>query len=106
MNNKERKVYESHINIKDKIIDIDNKYKNLKLLYNKKKNKYYRYLKKSQNITKYAYVTTLFCDAKYLSSILVTGFYLKYFLKTKYDIICLVQDKPYYETDIKGLFNS
>lgn len=65
-------------------------------------NKIYRYLKKKDNPSKYAYVTIIFCDSKYISSILVAGNYLKNIIKTKYDLVCLVQDKPYYEVDILG----
>jgi hypothetical protein len=77
-------------------------------------NEHYRFLKKKKNPTKYFYVTIIFCDAKYLSGILVVGNYLKNIIKTKYDIVCLVQDKPYYEKDLtsntylkfRGLNNS
>jgi hypothetical protein len=80
------------------IIELDNKFINK---YNNN-SKLYRYLKIKKNITKNAYVTIIFCDSKYISSILVTGYYLKYILKTKYDLVCLVQDRPYYELDILG----
>jgi len=86
--------------ISKNIIELDNKFIKYENKYNK--NKYYRYLKSKKNITENAYVTIIFCDSKYISSILVTGYYLKYIVKTKYDIVCLVQDKPYYETDIVG----
>ena len=72
------------------------------IFYKNSSNNYYDYLKKPSKITKYGYVTILFCDSTYLSSILVTGYYLKYILKTKYNIICLVQDRPFYENDIIG----
>lgn len=82
---------------------VDNKFKRMSALY-KDNNNIYRYLKDKDNgiRTKYAYVTIIFCDSKYISSILVSGNYLKNIIKTKYDIICLVQDKPYYEVDIIG----
>ena len=86
--------------VSKKIIELDNKYKNNN--YENNNNEFYRYLKNKNNKTEYAYVTIIFCDSKYISSILVTGYYLKYIVKTKYDIVCLVQDKPYYETDIIG----
>jgi alpha-N-acetylglucosamine transferase len=81
---------------------MDNKFKKMEVLYKNMNNQYYRYLKKKNNPTKYAYVTIIFCDSKYISSILVAGNYLKNIIKTDYDIICLVQDKPYYEVDISG----
>jgi alpha-N-acetylglucosamine transferase len=77
---------------------IDEKFKKIDV----KNNEFYRYLKNKKNISKNAYVTIIFCDSKYLPSILVTGNYLKNIIKTKYDIICLVQDRPYYEIDIIG----
>jgi hypothetical protein len=80
------------------IIELDNKFKNNES--NIDTSKYYRYLKTKNNVTKNAYVTIIFCDSKYISSILVTGYYLKHIIKTKYDIVCLVQDRPYYEKDI------
>jgi len=80
----------------------DNKLKKMEVLYKNINNNFYRYLKKKDNPTKYAYVTIIFCDSKYISSILVAGNYLKNIIKTKYDIICLVQDKAYYEVDISG----
>lgn len=97
-----KKTYDMHITIKDSIEKIDTTYKNLELLYNSIDNDYYKYLQKPENITKYAYITIIFCDSKYLPSILVSGFYLKYILKTKYNIVCLVQDIPYYEKDVAG----
>jgi len=80
---------------------VDNDFKKNETSY-KKKNDFYRYLKKKDNPSKYAFVTIIFCDSKYISSILVAGNYLKNIIKTKYDIVCLVQDKPYYEIDIIG----
>ena len=111
--NKAEKCNTEHLKISEHIKDFDNKYKKLNMLY-ENKNEHYRYLKKKKNPTKYCYVTIIFCDAKYLSGILVVGNYLKNIIKTKYDIVCLVQDKPYYEKDLtsnhylkfKGLNNS
>lgn len=80
----------------------DDKFKKMEVLYKNINNNFYRYLKKKDNPTKYAYVTIIFSDSKYISSILVSGNYLKNIIKTKYDLICLVQDKPYYEVDIIG----
>lgn len=85
--------------IKENINNIEKKYMKIKC----DKKKYYRYLKYPNIKTDFAYITIIFCDSKYISSIIVTGFYLKYIIKTKYNIICLVQDTPYYEIDISGL---
>jgi len=81
---------------------LDNKLKKMEVLYKNINNNFYRYLKRKDNPSKYAYVTIIFCDAKYISSILVAGNYLKNIIKTKYDLVCLVQDRPYYEVDISG----
>ena len=102
LNNKCKKTYEGHEIIKNVIVNIDNTYKDFELLYNSLDNEYYRYLQMPKEITKYGYVTIIFCDSKYLPSILATGFYLKYILKTKYNIVCFVQDKNYHEKDIIG----
>ena len=96
------KTNESHKIITPLMKKINKDFKNMRLLYNSLNNDYYRYIKKTNNITKYGYCTIIFCDSKYLSSILATGFYLKHILKTKYNIICLVQDKPFYEKDNVG----
>ena len=95
------RVNESHIKLIPEIKIINNKFKNLKLLYNSSNN-HYRFLKRPNNFTKYGYVTIIFCDNSYLPGILTTGFYIKYVLKTKYDIICLVQDRLFYENDSNG----
>lgn len=95
------KVNKSHNKIIPEIKTINTKFKSLRLLYNSS-SEYYRFLKKPKQFTKYGYVTIIFCDDSYLPSILTTGFYLKYILKTKYDIICLVQDKKFYESLSNG----
>ena len=61
---------------------------------------YYRILKNPSKKTDFGYTTTIFCDNKFLNLILTGGYTLKYITKTKYNIICLVQDKPYYDGDI------
>ena len=93
-NNKIIETNKSHKNIIPIINSIDKK---IKLSYNNSNNTYYRYLKQPKKTTKYGYCTIIFCDSKYISSILATGFYLKNIIKTKYDIICLVQDNQYHE---------
>ena len=91
----------NHYKICNDIKHIDKQYRKMRLYYNSI-NKYYRFLQKPETFTKYGYITIIFCDSTYLPGILVTGFYLKYILKTKYNIICLVQDEPYYEIDYTG----
>lgn len=59
-------------------------------------NQYYRILKEPSKLTDCAYLTIVIINNKYLPSILVSGYILKYVAKTKYNIVCLVQDKPYY----------
>ena len=94
------KMNESHNKIKDIIKEIDDKFIILK---NKVDlSKYYRYLQKTNIITDYAYSTTIFIDNKYMPGILNWGYNLKYVIKTPYNLICLVQDKPYYEIDNYG----
>ena len=90
----------SHNKIKNKIIEIDNKFKN-KIF---DQNKYYRYLKniKTPKITKYCYCTMIILSNSYISALLNTGYALKYIAKVKYNTVCFVQDKPHYEKDING----
>ena len=59
-------------------------------------NKYYKILQEPSKLTDCAYLSIIIINNKYLPSILVTGYILKYVVKTKYNIVCLVQDKPYY----------
>ena len=94
----------SHTNIKNKILKIDTKFN--KIIDNNNYNKYYRILKKPIHKTEYAYATIIIFGNSYISSILSTGYIMKFMNKTKYNLICFVQDKPYYENDIlkfKGL---
>jgi len=94
------KVNEHHKNIMPKMYDLNNKFKrnNKNIIYDK----YYRYLKKPKKITENGYITIIFANARYLPGILVSGYFIKYICKSKYDIICLVQDNPYYEIDQNG----
>jgi alpha-N-acetylglucosamine transferase len=86
-----------HKEITPLMIDIDNKFKNKT---NLNTDKYYRYLKKPDKITKNGYITIIFGDSKYLPGILVSGYFIKHICKSKFNIICLVQDNPYYENGI------
>lgn len=80
----------AHKVITAKMINIDNHFKNETYDINK----VYRFLKKPKQFTKFGYVTIIFIDSKYISSILNTGYTLK--KNTDNDIICFVQDKPAY----------
>ena len=90
----------SHNKIKDTIKEIDEQF--IKQKNNVDLSKYYRYLQKTNIITEYAYSTTIFIDNKYIPGILNWAYNLKYVIKTPYNLICLVQDKPYYEIDNSG----
>jgi hypothetical protein len=93
-----------HNNIKDKINKIDIKFNKSFNTYDTNDifNKYYRILKKPSDDakTKYAFATIIILTPSYISSILATGYIMKYINKTKYNLICFVQDKPYYENGI------
>ena len=91
------KTSKMHNKIVNNMQKIDDKFKNEKDSKNSKK--YYRYLKKPAKITDYAYVTIIFIDNKYIPGILNLGYNMKYNIKTSYNTVCLVQDKPYYEND-------
>jgi hypothetical protein len=91
-------VIKTHNEIKDEMLKIDK-------IYNKTFedfNKYYRLLKEPniKQKTDYAYATTIILTNSYLPSILATGYRMKYINKTKYNLICFVQDKPYYEDNV------
>ena len=90
----------SHSKIKNKIIEIDNKFKNKVF----DKNKYFRYLKNvdKSNITKNCYVSMIIISSSYIPALLNLGYALKNIMKTKYNTVCIIQDKPYYEKDING----
>jgi hypothetical protein len=91
-------IHKSHDEIKDEIEKVDNKFKkkdDIKLL-----DKYYRILQKPSTKTQYAYATAIFLNNTYISTVLATGYIMKYINKTKYNLICFVQDKPYYEDGI------
>ena len=94
------KMNESHNKLKNKIKEIDDKF--LKQKNKVDLTKYYRYLQKTNVLTDYAYSTTIFLDNKYMPGILNWGFNLKNVIKTPYNLICLVQDRPYYEIDNSG----
>lgn len=88
-----QKTNESYLKIIPLMNIINKKFIN----YNKQSdiNKYYRFIKKPDILTKYGIITSIFIDNKYMPAILNTGFNLKN--KTKYNTICMVQDKPYFE---------
>jgi hypothetical protein len=86
-----------HKKITPLMIDINNKFKNKT---NLNTDKYYRYLKKPDKITENGYITIIFGNSKYLPGILVSGYFIKYICKSKFNTICLVQDNPYYENGI------
>jgi hypothetical protein len=91
-------IRKSHNEIKDEIFKIDKKFDKSK----SNIKKYYRLLKEPdiKQKTNYAYATIIILNNSYLPSILATGYRMKYINKTKYNLICFVQDKPYYEDDI------
>ena len=106
--NEETKIYNpsliiaSHEEIKSEMDNIDKifnkkKYNNQNIL-----NKYFRILKtpSKNNKTDCAFATIIILNNTYISSILATGYIMKYINKTKYNLICFVQDKPYYEDGI------
>jgi hypothetical protein len=91
-------IIKSHNEIKNKMLKIDKKYNKPF----KDSQKYYRLLKEPDitQKTEYAYASMIILNNNYLSSILTTGYRMKYINKTKYNLICFVQDMPYYEDDI------
>ena len=93
------KIIEYHNKISSEMINIDKKFNKI-INNNDIFNKYYRILKTPENKTEYAYATTLFLNNTYISSILATGYNMKYINKTKYNLICFIQDKPYYEDEL------
>jgi len=95
MNLDTQKTNISHNKIKNKIIEIDNKFKNKVF----DQNKYFRYLKNidKSEITKYCYCVMIMVNNNYMPAVLNTGYALKHIAKVKYNTVCFVQDKPYYE---------
>jgi hypothetical protein len=89
---KKKKIIQLHSNIKQKMDDIDNKFNKLV----KNNSKYYRILKEPSKSEKTdcAFATMIMLGNSYISSILATGYIMKYMNKTKYNLICFVQDKP------------
>ena len=84
--------------IKDNIIKIDNIFKKLNesnFIYPK-----FRVYKNKFIKSNYAYATLLIVDESYISGILALGYSIRK-NKCKYNLICLVQDKPVYKI-IKG----
>ena len=71
--------------------EIDNKF--IKSI--KNNSKYYRILKEplESEKTDYAFATMIMLGNSYLSGILATGYIMKYINRTKYNLICFVQDK-------------
>jgi hypothetical protein len=100
-NNKMELVNINHEKIKPIMKQIDDKLKKEFKIQNFNLDSYYRILKDSINKTKYAYVTIIFCDNKFLNTILLVGYVLKYIAKVKYNTICLIQDK--YNENFPGL---
>jgi len=94
------KVNIHHKKLMPRMYDLNNKFKKNNI--NTNYDKYYRYLKKPDKITDYGYITIIFANSRYLPGILVSGFFIKYICKSKYNLICLVQDNPYYEIDKDG----
>ena len=76
------------------IIKIDNMFKTKDI---NPKN-YYRFIKNIPNKTNFGYCTSIFLNNSYLPGILACGYSLK--MNTKNNIICFVQDKPYYYNNI------
>ena len=98
MNTEIKKTNISHNKIKNKIIEIDNKFKNKKF----DQNKYFRYLKNIDKsaATKHCYCTLIMISNSFIPAILNTGYSLKHIAKVKYNTVCFVQDKPYYENNL------
>ena len=94
------KMNESHNRIKSDMKLLDEKF--IKLKNTIDLSKFYRYIKKTDKLTDYAFSTIIFIDNKYLPGILQWGYNLKNVIKTPYNLICLVQDRPYYEFDQGG----
>ena len=97
------KIIQSHLVIKSEMDEIDKKFNKIKNNNSEKSlSKYYRILKMpdKQNKTKYAFATLIILNNTYIPTILSNGYIMKYIHKTKYNLICFVQDKPYYENDI------
>ena len=84
----------SHKAIIPTIINIDNMFKNKNI---NLKN-YYRFIKNTPNKTDFGYCTSIFLNNSYLPGILASGYSLK--MNTKNNIICFVQDKPYYYNNV------
>jgi hypothetical protein len=61
--------------------------------------KYFRFIKKPKHKTDYCYATIIIIDNSYLPSILISGYKLKQI--TDLNIVCFVQDQPYYENGKK-----
>ena len=96
-------IIKSHNEIKNVMNDIDNKFNKIKNNNSEKfLNKYYRILKKpdKHNKTKFAFATIIILSNTYISSILALGYMMKHVNKTKYNLICFVQDKPHYEDEV------
>ena len=87
----------SHNKIKNKILEIDNKFRG-KIF---DQNKYFRYLKNvdKSEITKNCYCTMIILSNNYMPGLLNLGYALKNIAKVKYNTVCFVQDKPHYEKD-------
>jgi hypothetical protein len=86
-------IIDKHKKIENKMKKINNKFKK-KIYKDNYLDKYYHIIKKAKNKTDYCYATIIFLDNKYISSILTTGYIMKYINKTKYNLICFVQNKP------------
>jgi hypothetical protein len=81
----------SHNKIISFVVKIDNDFKNTE----PNTNKYFRFIKHPKNKTDFCYATCIIINNSYLPSILVAGYKLKQI--TEYNIVCFVQDKPYFE---------
>ena len=86
-----RKTDLAHYKIKNQIIEIDKMFKKKNI----EPSKYYRFLKNIPNKSQFGYCTSIFHNNSYLPGILASGYSLKNV--TKNNIICFVQDKPYYD---------
>jgi hypothetical protein len=106
MINKNIKFYKTHkekVDASNESYDKIFKYmKNLDKLFKKKYNdfdttKYFTILKDKKNKTEFAYSTSIYIDNFSLPSIINLAYSIKYHCNSKYDLICFVQNKSYYE---------
>jgi len=90
---------EEYIKVHENIIPYISKIEKKFNTYNPDIDKYFRFIKKPTNKTNFCYASIIFINNTYLPTVLVTGYKLKQL--TNLNIVCFVQDKPYYENGKK-----